>query len=133
MATRHGCALSREPRSLPLLFLKSGKRIFKPRFGRNSACERIAEIPNRGQFGIGVYARIFKAIGKYIADDPVQRIWKAFDRLRMIVVIARGKYVRGREGERRIGNPPRPTASLVVHKSGFAPRTAVFLRKEAQP
>jgi hypothetical protein len=34
MATRHGCALSREPRSLPLLFLKSVKRIFKPRFGR---------------------------------------------------------------------------------------------------
>jgi hypothetical protein len=33
MATRHGCALSREPRSLPLLFLKSGKRIFKPQFG----------------------------------------------------------------------------------------------------
>ena len=33
MATRHGCALSREPRSLPLLFLKSGKRIFKPKFG----------------------------------------------------------------------------------------------------
>jgi hypothetical protein len=33
MATRRGCALSREPRSLPLLFLKSGKRIFKPQFG----------------------------------------------------------------------------------------------------
>jgi len=32
MATRHGCALSRELRSLPLLFLKSGKRIFKPEF-----------------------------------------------------------------------------------------------------
>jgi hypothetical protein len=32
MATRHGCALSRELRSLPLLFLKSGKRIFKPKF-----------------------------------------------------------------------------------------------------
>jgi hypothetical protein len=33
MATRHGCALSREPRSLPLLLLKSGQRIFKPQFG----------------------------------------------------------------------------------------------------
>jgi hypothetical protein len=32
MATRHGCALSRELRSLPLLFLKSGKRIFKLQF-----------------------------------------------------------------------------------------------------
>jgi hypothetical protein len=32
MATRHGCALSRELRSLPLLFLKSGKRIFKLKF-----------------------------------------------------------------------------------------------------
>jgi hypothetical protein len=33
MATRHGCAMSHEPRSLPLLFLNSGKRTFKPRFG----------------------------------------------------------------------------------------------------
>jgi hypothetical protein len=32
MATRHSYALAREPRSLPLLFLKSGKRIFKPQF-----------------------------------------------------------------------------------------------------
>jgi len=34
MATRHGCALSYEPRSLPLLFLKRGNQFFKPRFGR---------------------------------------------------------------------------------------------------
>jgi hypothetical protein len=34
MATRHSYALAREPRSLPLLFLKSGKRTCKPRFGR---------------------------------------------------------------------------------------------------
>ena len=34
MATWHGCAVSREPRSLPLIFLNSGKRIFKPRFVR---------------------------------------------------------------------------------------------------
>jgi hypothetical protein len=33
MATRHSCALSRQPRSLPFLVLKSGKRIFKPQFG----------------------------------------------------------------------------------------------------
>jgi hypothetical protein len=133
MATRHGCALSHEPRSLPLLFLKSGKQFFKPRFGRNTACERIAEIPNRGQFDIGVYAQIFEAIGKYIAEDPVQRIWKAFDHLLVIVVTAKGKYVRGREAERWIGNPPPPTASIVALKSGFAPWMAVFLREEAQP
>ena len=34
MATRHGCARSHEPRSLPLLFLKRGDRFFKPQSGR---------------------------------------------------------------------------------------------------
>ena len=34
MATRRGCALSREPRSLPRLLLKNGNRFFKPRFVR---------------------------------------------------------------------------------------------------
>jgi hypothetical protein len=33
MVDRHGQALSRTPRSLPLSFVSSGKRNFKPRFG----------------------------------------------------------------------------------------------------
>jgi hypothetical protein len=37
MATRHSYALSREPRSLPLLFLYTCSRIFKRLFGSTKA------------------------------------------------------------------------------------------------
>jgi hypothetical protein len=49
MATRHRYALAREPRSVPLLFLKSGKRIFKPRsnrikFARTMPANQLSEV-----------------------------------------------------------------------------------------
>ena len=42
MATRHGCAPSREPRSLPPFLLNSGNRIFKPRLGRAKFVRAVA-------------------------------------------------------------------------------------------
>jgi hypothetical protein len=127
MATRHDCALSREPRSPPLLLLNSGNRIFKPRFRRNTAYERIAEILNRGQFGIGVHARI----GKYTTDAPAPRLWKVFDSPR--VIAAKGKYVRGPDGERWIDDPRAPEARITRLNSRFVPPMAASLGDGPQP
>jgi hypothetical protein len=121
--------MSHEPRSLPLLLLNSGDRIFKSRFTRNTACERITEILNRRELGIGVYA----PIRIYAAEGRVLWIWKAFDNLRIIVAAAGGKYVRGPDGEPWIDEPPGAEASIVAFKPQLCVTYRRFVRKGPQP